>query len=275
MASKLGILAGGGDLPRQIIAQCQSENRPFFVLGFEGQANPADYQDVPFRAVRLGAAGRSMEILRSENISEIVMAGHIRRPSLAALRPDKVTMKFFLKTGAKSLGDDGLLTAVIRYLEEEEGFRIVGASSLLPNVTLPLGPLGRHGVDDDAHADIVRGLEVLTIIGPADVGQGVVVQDGIVLGVEAIEGTDALIERCAALSRKGKGAVLVKMRKPGQETRVDLPTIGPGTIRNLSKNGFRGIAIDAGGMIILDREETLSLADKLGVFIQAVAPLET
>ena len=274
MANKLGILAGGGDLPRQIIAQCRKENRPFFVIGFEGQADPADYDDVPFAPVRLGAAGKSMEILRSHDVSEIVMAGHIRRPSLAALRPDAVTMKFFLKTGAKSLGDDGLLSAVIKYLEQEEGFKIVGASSLLPDNRLPLGAVGKIQPDEQALADIDRGREVLRIIGPADVGQGVVVQDGIVLGVEAIEGTDSLIERCGSLSRKGKGAVLVKMRKPGQETRVDLPTIGPATIERLSKSGFRGIAIDASGMIILDRDETVRMADRNGIFIHAVTPLE-
>ena len=274
MASKLGILAGGGDLPLQIIEECRRHDRAFHVIGFEGQANPNDYADMPFTAVRLGAAGKSMEILRQNGISEIVMAGHIRRPSLAALRPDAVTLKFFLKSGAKSLGDDGLLTAVIRYLEEEEGFRIVGAASLLPNQKLPIGPIGKHQPDSDAKADIARGREVLKFIGPADVGQGVIVQDGIILGVEAIEGTDALIDRCGKLARKGAGGVLIKLRKPGQETRVDLPTIGPATVLNAAKAGLRGLAIDAEGMIILEREKMIRLADEHGVFVEAIPPLD-
>lgn len=274
MTDKLGILAGGGDLPRQLVDKCLSEDRSFHVILFENQANPDDYRDVPHSVVRLGAVGKSLSILHDQGVKTLVMAGKVKRPSLAGMRPDSVAMKFFLKTGAKSFGDDGLLKAVVSFLEEEHGFSVVGADSLLSSEAAELGPLGQFKADETACQDIARGRDVLRALGPADVGQAVVVQQELVLGVEAIEGTDALLERCGTLKRPGDGGVLVKLRKPGQETRVDLPTIGPDTVRNAAAAGLRGIAFDAGGMVVLDRAQVIAEADRLKLFVEAVAPLD-
>lgn len=273
MTDKLGILAGGGDLPRLLVDQCLAEGRPFFVILFENQADPDDFSDVPHAVVRLGAVGKSLKVLRENAVSTLVLAGKVRRPSLSELRPDSVAMKFLLKTGAKSLGDDGLLRAVVSFLEEEHGFNVIGSDSLIATSTQSCGPLGALKADETAASDIERGRDVLRIMGPADVGQAIVVQDGLVLGVEAIEGTEALLRRCAELKRPGPGGVLVKLRKPKQETRVDLPTIGPETVQQAADAGLRGIAFDAGGMVVLRQDEVIAEADRLGVFIEAVAPL--
>lgn len=274
MTDKIGILAGGGDLPRRLVDQCKEDDRPFFVILFENQADPADYTDVPHAVVRLGAVGKSLKVLHENNVETLVLAGKVHRPSLSELRPDSVAMKFFLKTGAKSLGDDGLLRAVVSFLEEEHGFKVIGADSLISTQERRYGPLGKVSADTSAKADIEKGREILHVLGPADVGQAVVVQDGLVLGVEAIEGTDALLERCGPLKRPGPGGVLVKLRKPRQESRVDLPTIGPETVRRAAAAGLRGIVFDAGGMIVLKREELVEAADQLGLFIEAIQPLE-
>jgi hypothetical protein len=147
---------------------------------------------------------------------------------------------------------------------------VIGADALLGGLKPAEGCLGRHRPDAEAEADIARGVEVLAALGAADVGQAVVVQQGMVLGVEAIEGTDALIARCAGLRREGPGGVLVKLAKPGQETRADLPTIGPDTVRRAAEAGLRGIAVGADAAIVLDRDTLVRLADEAGLFVIAV-----
>ena len=155
-----------------------------------------------------------------------MLVGPVRRPSLLDLRPDAEGARLLARIGrAAFAGDDGLLAAVVRVLGEE-GFRVVGAHEILTEAVGPEGLLSRAAPDAAALADIARGVAVARALGAVDVGQGCVVQQGIVLAVEAIEGTDAMLARAAALRRPGPGGVLVKLVKPGQDRRADLPTIG-------------------------------------------------
>jgi DUF1009 family protein len=121
-------------------------------------------------------------------------------------------------------------------------------------------------------ADIDRGIQVARLLGAADVGQGCVVQQGLVLAVEAIEGTDAMLARAGALRRDGSGGVLVKLCKPGQDRRADLPTIGPDTVRNAAAAGLRGIAFEAGATILAERGVCLAAADAAGLFLLGLGP---
>ena len=136
----------------------------------------------------------------------------------------------------------------------------------------PAGVLTRAVPDDVAMADVRRGVEVARALGAADVGQGCVVQQGLVLALEAAEGTDAMLARCADLARPGPGGVLVKLSKPGQERRADLPTVGPATIRGAAAAGLRGVAFEAGGTILAEREATLAAADTAGLFLLGIDP---
>lgn len=269
MAPKLGIIAGGGRLPGLLIDACRALGRDFFVLALKGQADPSVVESVPHAWIRIGAAGKGFTILHDQGIEDLVMAGHIRRPSLTDMRPDLRVIRFFARLGRRGVGDDGLLRAVIRELEEE-GFRVVGADELLPSLKAEEGPLGTLLPDSQAQEDIARGVAVLTALGAVDVGQAVVVQQGIVLAVEAAEGTDAMVERSGRLRREGKGGILVKLSKPGQETRVDLPTIGPATIARAAEAGLRGIAVEAGGTIVVDRAELIERADRAGLFVVGI-----
>jgi DUF1009 family protein len=264
---KLGILAGAGELPLRVIDACRAAARPFFVIAFEGSADPAAVAAVPHAWIRLGAAGEGLRILRENGVEELVMAGGVRRPSVLQLRPDWRTAKFFARIGYRALGDDGLLRSVIRELEEVEGFRVVGLDSILGASLAPLGALGRHAPDEQATHDIAYGFKIVRALGALDIGQSVVVQQGLVLGVEAIEGTDALVERCAGLRREGPGGVLVKGTKPGQERRADLPTIGPHTVTRAAAAGLRGIAVEAGATLVIDRAELIAAADGAGLFV--------
>jgi UDP-2,3-diacylglucosamine hydrolase len=272
MAAKLGILAGAGELPLRIIAACRAADRPFFVLAFEGSADPAATQGVPHAWIRLGAAGEGLRILRENGVAELVMAGGVKRPSVLQLRPDWRTAKFFARIGYRALGDDGLMKAVIHELEQVEGFRVVGLDTILGASLAPEGPIGRNAPDEQARHDIAHGFRIVRALGALDIGQAVVVQQGLVLGVEAIEGTDALIARCAGLKRDGPGGVLVKGMKPGQERRVDLPTIGARTVTAAAAAGLRGIAVEAGSTILVDRAAIAAAADRAELFVIGVVP---
>ena len=267
----LGIIAGSGGLPRRLVDSCRGAGRAVFVLALEGAADPDMIAGVPHAWCRLGAAGRALDLLRENNVAELVLAGGIRRPALAALRPDWRAAGFLARLGYRGLGDDGLLSAVVKEIERE-GFRVVGADQLLAEASLPEGPLGRIGPDAEAAADIERGLRVARALGALDIGQAVVVQQGLVLGIEAIEGTDALVRRCGQLRREGPGGVLVKVEKPGQERRADRPTIGPDTVAVAAANGLAGIAAEAGATLVVDRDEVIRAADAAGLFVVGIRP---
>lgn len=270
MPPKLGILAGGGNLPAQIVQACRDSGRDFFVLAFEGQAEKGAFDDIPHAWVRLGAAGKSIEYLRQAGCKELVMAGGVRRPSFSSLRPDKWLTLFVAKYGVQHLGDGNLLKALVKSLEENEGFRVVGADTLLPGLLAKEGLYGSVEPDWQAEQDIQSGIEAALDLGRRDLGQGAVVQLGQVLDVEDENGTDALLKRARKLRLDGPGGVLVKIKKPGQEHRVDLPTIGVSTIEGALNAGLRGIAIEAGGGLIFDREAVIEAADKAGLFVIGV-----
>jgi hypothetical protein len=269
MAARLGILAGAGELPLKLVEACRAASRPVFVLAFEGAADPATVAGVPHAWVRLGAAGEGMRLLRENGVSDLVLAGAVPRPTLASLRPDWRAAKLFARIGLKALGDDGLLRAVIGELEGE-GFRVVSVDSILADALAPAGPLGLVRPDAEAEVDIAFGITVAQALGALDIGQAVVVQQGIVLGVEALEGTDALVARCGPLRREGRGGVLVKTAKPGQERRADLPTIGPHTIAAAVAAGLCGIAVSAGSTVLIDRTAIIAAADRAGLFVVGV-----
>jgi DUF1009 family protein len=269
MPKRLGILAGGGQLPRRMIEACRATGREFFVLAFEGQADPTMVEDAPHAWVRLGAVGEAFRHLREAGVEEIVLAGPVTRPSLADLRPDLRGAAFLARVGGIAFGDDGLLSAIVKEIEGE-GLRVVGADDVLAALLTPEGACGRFEPDEIAWSDIRRGITVARALGRLDVGQAAVVQQGLVLGVEALEGTDALLQRCAALRRDGPGGVLIKVSKPKQERRVDLPTIGVATIAKAAAAGLRGIALESRGSLIIDREAVARAADAAGLFVIGV-----
>lgn len=271
-SSPLGILAGGGTLPIQLAAACRASGRPVFAVALKGHADPALLGHIPHKTLRLGAAGAILAALRGAGCRELVLIGAIRRPALASLRPDPAGARLLARVGrAAFAGDDGLLRAVIRVLEEE-GFAIRAAQDFLPALLAPPGLLTRAAPDAAARADIARGVAVARALGAADAGQGCVIQQGLVLALEAIEGTDAMLARAGTLARPGPGGVLVKLAKPGQEQRADLPTLGPSTVRAAAAAGLRGIAYAAGASLLADRDALVAAADAAGLFLLGLDP---
>lgn len=266
-SGKLGIIAGGGKAPRQLIRACQDMARPFFVFCLEGHADSDLGEGVPSQTVAVGALQKFKSLCAQEGITDVVMVGHVRRPSLAEIKPDLLALKILTKIGFHAFGDDGLLRGIGKALEEECGVRVIGACDVTGNLLTPSGVLTKQKPDEQAMADIKRGIEVARALGQQDVGQAVVVQQGLVLGVEAIEGTAALIKRCGDVKREGGGGVLVKLAKPQQDRRFDLPSAGYETLVQLKQAGFAGVALQAGQSLFLEREKTIQLADECGLFI--------
>jgi len=266
---KLAILAGGGPLPLRLARVVQEQGRAVFVVAFEGQTDADGLDAFAHMWTRFGAAGTVIRRLRAEGVEEIVFAGPVTRPSLGSVMPDLWTAGFIARVGVRALGDDGLLKAIAGALEDE-GFRVRGLHDFLDSLlTLP-GPVGQLKPDETAWSDIARGIEVARGLGALDVGQGAVVQQGIVLAAEAIEGTDAMLGRCAAVARPGPGGVLVKMAKPQQDRRLDLPTIGVTTVVNAHAAGLRGIAVEAGASLMVERGAVAQAADRLGLFVVGI-----
>jgi len=271
MRPKLGILAGGGALPAMLVHDCLQTGRPFFVIAFEGQADRAliNSPAVPHVWLRLGAAGKAIKILRREGVGELIMAGTIRRPSLASLRPDLWTMRFLARTGGLHLGDDAILTSLVGALEKE-GFVIRGPEELLPHILAPEGVYGAVRPSDGDLIDVERAVEAALDLGARDVGQAAVVRGGAVAALETSAGTDALLAGCADAAPAEPSGVLVKVSKPGQERRADLPTIGIETVSGARKAGLRGIAVEAGGALVLDRAAIAAAADEAGLFVMGI-----
>ena len=264
--AKLAIVAGGGALPALLIEACRAAGRPFFVLALEGHADHPEIARVPHEWVRLGAAGKSFEIARREGVAEAVFAGKVRRPSLRELQPDRLAARVMIGAAMRALGDDGLLGAVKREVEKR-GIRLVGIHEVAANLLAPPGVYGRVKPDRQARTDIQHGFRIARGIGALDIGQAAIVQQGYVLAVEAAEGTDAMIARAAAYRREGPGGVLVKVKKPNQERRLDLPAIGVHTVEAAAKAGLRGVAVEAGQALVIDRAAVAAAADALGLFV--------
>ncbi len=274
MPGPLGIIAGGGALPLRLASAARQSGRAVFVIVIAGWADPAEYADLPHAVMRLGALGAILDRMRAEAVHQLLMAGRASRPTLAALRPDGPGLKLMARVGAAYFGGDDRLLRTITRILEEEGFEVLEVKAVLASLLPPPGPLGAHAPGTEAQADIARGIAVARALGAVDVGQGCVVQQGMVLAVEAIEGTDAMLERAGNLRRPGSGGVLVKLVKPGQDRRVDLPAMGPRTVAGAVAAGLAGIAIEAEGTVVVDREATVQAADAAGLFIVAIRPDE-
>ena len=271
MPTRLGIVAGGGKLPAQIAAMHHRRGGEVFIVALNGSTCPDTLGDLDHAWFHIGHLQSIFDRLHAGSIEQVVMIGPVSRPSLSKLDVDERMGRVLAQAGSSVAGDDGLLSAIVSEFESE-GFEVVGVDAVIRGVLAPAGHFAGPYPDDDALSDIARGIDVLRSLGAVDVGQGAVIQDGLVLAVEAVEGTDAMIDRAGALKRPGPGPVLVKMAKPGQERRVDLPAIGPETIRRMVEAGFRGAAIQAGASLLIDSDDLRRKAGEADIFVVGVEP---
>ncbi len=273
---RIGLVAGSGMMPVEIIRSCRTRGIEVYVAGLQPFADEtlfagagAIFADVPYVMARLGEMGKIIKFFKAHGVTNLVWAGGIKRPSLKELIPDWETTKMLARIALKKQSDDGLFRAVISEAEHL-GFHILGIEEVVPEMMFHEGVYGRVKPSSDDMDDIKRGIEVAKAVGAVDVGQAVVIQEGMVLAVEAVEGTDAMLARAASLKKPGKKPVMVKIMKPGQDTRVDVPAMGLATVEQLTRHGMGGIAVEAGGILVIEREAVIAAADTAGVFIIGV-----
>lgn len=266
---KLGIIAGGGALPARIAAACRAREEPFHIVRLSGIADKSltafDHDDCA-----IGEAGKILRVLKQQNCDGVIFAGHVRRPDFSSLKVDWRGAALMPRAIAAAARGDGPLLSVLVETVEAEGMLVVGAEEALSDLAAPAGAIGKIEPRDEDFDDIRKAAAVINALGSFDIGQAAVVAEGFVLAVEAAEGTDAMLERCAApplLGERKRSGVLVKRPKPGQELRVDLPVIGPETVRNAARAALSGIAIEAGCALIIDRDIVIQLADEAGLFV--------
>jgi DUF1009 family protein len=269
----LGIIVGAGDLPIAIAHAAQGEGRAVFLLGLEGVTDPNAIAPFPHGFVGLGEVGRAVKLLREADCSEITFAGKVSRVEFSKLKLDaKGVMALPRIMAAAMKGDDALLRALLAMFERE-GLRVVGSADVARGLLAPLGPVGKLKPGAADEADILQGARVVQAMGALDIGQAAVVCRGLVLAVEAAEGTDAMLARVASLPETLRGTpsqrkgVMVKTVKPHQERRVDLPVVAARTVDLVAAAGLAGLAIQAGGVLLVDREKLAATADRLGVFV--------
>lgn len=266
--TKIGIIAGGGKLPQVIINSCQKSGKEPFIIAIDNEFDGYDQlASTPHITINIAAAGKAIKYLKKENIKDIIFVGTLKRPALSSLRPDAAGVQLLAKISKSKITGDNKLLSIIADFFTEKKFSVVGIDDVAPDLLAPNGIMGKIHPKQTACDDIDFGITVAKTIGSLDIGQSVVIQKGVVVGVEAIEGTDALLDRVKNLQQEGEGGVLVKVKKPQQDRRLDLPTMGTTTLDNAHKAGLSGIAFDSGSTLILDQEQFIKHANTLGLFI--------
>ncbi|MEE2693120.1 MAG: UDP-2,3-diacylglucosamine diphosphatase LpxI [Pseudomonadota bacterium] len=275
---KLGIVASGGALPVRIVEGCVARGENYHVIRLAGLTDPS-LAFHPGEDCGLAEIGKIIRSLKAAGCDAAVFAGVVARPDFSKLKPDWRGAILLPKVVAAAARGDGALLSVLVDELEAEGIRVIGAEEAAGGLAVGKGVLGRHAPSKDNLADIRKAAQLVHALGPFDVGQGAVVASGFVLAIEAAEGTDAMLERCAAFPASARGGdaangVLVKRPKPDQEKRIDLPTIGVETVRRAHRAGLAGVAVEAGGALVIDIAEMTAEADRLGLFIYGFSPEE-
>ncbi len=275
--SRLGLIAGGGALPLAVAARCEAEGRPVFVVRLSGFADPhlARY---PGMEAGLAEIGKVLAALKKADCKAVCFAGMVNRPDFKSLKPDFKGMTLLPGIIAEAAkGDDALLRKILS-LFEAEGYAVEGADDILGGETMPAGALGAIKPTPEQMQDLRKAIHVAEKSGELDIGQGAVVCDGLVLAVEAQEGTDAMLARVAGLPADLRGSpaarkgALGKAPKPIQDLRADMPVMGSHTVELAAAAGLAGVGGVAGKLILIDHAAMVEAADRLGLFVWGETP---
>ncbi|MBB3974839.1 hypothetical protein GGQ64_000015 [Rhizobium azooxidifex] len=277
-AKRLAIIAGGGLLPIHVARAARLHGEDPFILALSNEAEQ-DWSEFDHAGVGVGDYAGISRIFSTEGIDRAVLSGSVRRrPEWRDIRPTVRTLMQvpgIVRTLLNG-GDDTVLKMVIRLIEAN-GVRVVGADEIAPELLAAEGPIGAVKPDDEAARDIAAASAAALALGSLDVGQGAVAVGGRVIALEGAEGTDLMLERVASLRREGRisrrrKGVLVKLCKPNQDRRADLPSIGVDTVRRAAEAGLAGIACEAGRSLVLDRAALIEEADRAGLFVTGILP---
>lgn len=271
--SPLGLICGGGSLPLAVADFVAARGRPVVLFPLHGAAEGTAVERFPHHWLYMGQVGKFLRLARAAGCRDLILIGNMVRPSIWQVRPDFKALTLLGRVLAAFRGGDNHLLSGMGKLLEREGFHLIGAHEVAPEILVPEGTLGRVQASERDRADIAFGFEFLRATGPFDVGQAVVVNEKHVLAVEAAEGTDQMLARVAALRANGRvtsaagSGVLVKAPKRGQDLRYDMPSIGPLTVEGTKRAGLAGIAVVAGSTIVAEPAEFVAAADRANIFV--------
>jgi DUF1009 family protein len=274
----LGLIAGGGDLPRAVAQAVRAAGREVFVVPLVGSVTEDWINGFHHEFLSPGEPGRIIRAMKAHGVTQVLMCGRVDRPKFAEMKLDAKGMLLLPRAiAAAKKGDDALLRFIVGICEDE-GLEAISVAKAAPELVCGEGLLGRIAPTSGHHADIAAALRIVHALGALDVGQGAVVCDGLALAVEAAEGTDAMLGRIASLRESLRGSegkprgVLVKALKPTQDSKTDMPVVGVQTVRGAAAAFLAGIALEAGSSLILDRDAVRAEADRLGLFVLGVTP---
>lgn len=272
-SAPLALVCGGGSFPLAVAQSARRDGREVVLLPIRGFVDPAVVEPYVHEWIYLGGVERAISALKRHGCREVVVVGNVLRPNWRQLHLDWTTIRLLPRIWKAFRGGDNHLLSLISGFVEERGLVLRGAHEIAPDLLIPPGTLGSVAPRPDELEDARLGLRLVRALGPFDVGQGVVVGHRHVHAVEAAEGTDWMLQRCAELREAGRiklqprTGVLVKAPKPGQDLRVDLPSIGRRTVEMAHRAGLAGIAVEAGGVMAVEIAELVAEADRVGLFV--------
>jgi DUF1009 family protein len=274
----LGLIAGGGELPRAVAHAARADGRTVFVVPLLGSITENWVQDFPHEFLSPGEPGRIIKALKAAGTGEVLLAGRVDRPKFNEMKLDAKGVMLLPKAiAAAKKGDDALLRFIVGICEDA-GLRAISVAEAAPSLVAGEGALGSLAPDAEHRDDIEMAFRIVHALGALDVGQAAVVCEGLALAVEAAEGTDAMLARIGSLRETLRGTaqrrrgVLAKALKPTQDAKTDMPVVGVDTVKLAAAAFLAGIAVEAGAALILDKQAVAAEADRQGLFVTGIKP---
>lgn len=269
---KIGIIAGSGILPKHIYNSCVEKSINCHILGIEKQITTSFFDDIEYKTFSLHAVSKILNYLKEHNIQHIIFAGRVKRTNISKLLFDSKGAKLFTMIMKNGIADNSILTTIIKFFEKE-GLIVISPEEIISDMFAIKGNMTEEiDISKESYTDIWDGFKILKGISQFDVGQALIIQNGLVLGIEAAEGTNELIKRCKQIKQKNikHKPILIKICKSNQDKRIDLPCIGSKTIELLYKYKFGGVALESSLSLILDKPKTIKKAKEHKIFIYGV-----
>ena len=271
MVSTIGIYAGKGVLPLKVAQSIKNSGKDVFIIAIKGLTDKG-IEEFPHRWMRFGQIGLAMKMLRNNYCDELVIIGGAHIPNFFLLFPDFSGLKlFFSLFKVRKSGDALIIKTIINYIESIQGIKITGADVFLQDFLMPKGTITNTWLDKKSLTDIRLAEETCTQLGIEDKGQACIVANGKVIALEDINGTDYMLYKSFKDRRAQlKGGLLMKILKPIQDPRVDLPTVGINTLKLVKKTGLRGIVLQSEKAFLVDKEKMIDFANKENLFIHGI-----
>ena len=269
ISSAIAIIAGQGLLPKLIYDECIKKRIKVIIIGLKGEFNEQIFEKVEYTVLEAYNISKIFSHLRINNVTKIVIAGRVSRSNIHKLIYDQLGFKILTKIIRNGLNDNNIHSIIIKFIEEN-GFQIISPDKIVNKMIAPKGNITNVKIDKDQIIDIKKGVKILKKIVVSDIGQGLIIHKGLVIGVEAVEGTNELIKRCANYLDNISSGILIKLCKTHQDIKLDLPCIGPDTIKNIAKFAYSGIVLEAQRSIIISNKKSIDLANKNKIFIYGV-----